>query len=123
MARDDDLLGILVAEVHRRTEAIIDGVEELAGSGRADPDRIEALRGEAHGLEGAAAVAGQSHLAELARAIELTLIDHRDQGTIEVELAALIVTAASALLEGSQAAAEGVGEPASVARSLAGLSR
>ena len=121
MPEDPDLLGMLAEEADRRCESIIGGAEEMAKSGDANPQRIEALGAEAHGLTGAASVVGQERLAELAKQLELALIERAERGTIDVEFAATVITAASALREGAQAAAEGVGEPGSVADSLAKL--
>jgi chemotaxis protein histidine kinase CheA len=120
---DPELLGMLAAEAERRGPTIITGIEDLAGSGDEDPDRIEALRVEAHGLKGAALVVGQERLADLAKLIEQFLADCIDSGRINPGNAAAVVTATSAFTEGAQAAAEGVGEPSSVGDSLEALSR
>jgi chemotaxis protein histidine kinase CheA len=118
---DPELLRMLSAEADRRCPAIINGVEALASSGEKDPDRIEQLRVEAHGLKGAALVVGQERLADLARRIENYLANCMESGRIKPGPAATVVAAASALDEGAQAAAEGVGEPKSVRDSLAAL--
>ena len=120
---DPELLTMLAAEAERRTPTIIMGVEELAASGNKNPARIEELRVEAHGLKGAALVVGQDRLADLAKVIEQFLASCVDSGRINPTSAAAVVTAASALTEGAQAAAEGVGEPSSVGESLDALSR
>lgn len=109
---------MLAAEAERRTPAIITGVEELAASGEKDSARIEELRGEAHGLKGAALVVGQNRLADLARKIEQYLAGRGDSGQISTGEAATVVAAASAFTEGAQAAAENVAEPSSVSESL-----
>jgi chemotaxis protein histidine kinase CheA len=118
---DPELLSMLAAEAQRRTPTIISGLEELAGSGEKDSDRIEELRIEAHGLKGAALVVGQDRLAELARELEQVLAGCREVGRIEPGSAATLVAAASAFNEGAEAAAEGVREPSSVADSLEAL--
>src|SRR4029453_13226528 len=59
---DPELIRMLAAEADRRCPAIIAGIEALAASGEKDPDRIEQLRVEAHGLKGAALVVGQERL-------------------------------------------------------------
>jgi chemotaxis protein histidine kinase CheA len=120
---DPELLTMLATEAERRGPNIITGIEELAGSGDKDPDRIEALRVEAHGLKGAALVVGQERLADLARLIEDYLAACIDSGRINTGNAATVITATSAFTEGAQAAAEGVREPSSVRESLAALSR
>ncbi len=119
---DSDLLGMLASETDRRAAAIIDGVEDLARTGESDPSRVEQLRVEAHGLKGAATVVGQDRLAELAERIESILAKRTAEGRIGVDLAARLVTAASALDEGAQAAAEGITEPSSVGNALDDLS-
>jgi chemotaxis protein histidine kinase CheA len=119
---DPELLQMLAAESQRRGPLLIDGLEELAGSGDNDPDRIEKLRAEVHGLKGAALVVGQERLAELARRMEEYLAACVKEGRIEPGSAAKLVTAASAFNEGAEAAADGVGEPAEVGRSLEALS-
>jgi chemotaxis protein histidine kinase CheA len=118
---DPELLGMLAAEADRRCPTIISGVEELASSGKRDSDRIEQLRVEAHGLKGAALVVGQERLADLGRGMEEFLAGCRKTGTIKPAAAASVVSAASAFNEGAHAAAEGVGEPSSVADSLEAL--
>jgi chemotaxis protein histidine kinase CheA len=120
---DPELLTMLAAEAERRGPTIIGGIEELAGSGDKDPDRIEALRVEVHGLKGAALVVGQERLADLARLIEDNLAGCLDTGRINPGNAAAVITATSAFTEGAQAAAEGVREPSSVRDSLAALDR
>jgi chemotaxis protein histidine kinase CheA len=118
---DDELLRMLAAEAARRTPTIIDGLEQLAGSGDKDSARIEELRVEAHGLKGAALVVGQNRLAELAKEIEQFLAGCVDTGQIKPGAAAALVAGASAFNEGAEAAADGVGEPSSVGESLAAL--
>jgi chemotaxis protein histidine kinase CheA len=120
---DPELLRMLAAEAERRSPMIISGIEGLAASGESDPDRIEALRIEAHGLKGAALVVGQDRLADLAKGIEQFLKGCVESGRVNPSGAAAVVTATSAFTEGAQAAAEGVGEPSSVGDSLEALSR
>jgi chemotaxis protein histidine kinase CheA len=114
---------MLAAEADRRCPTIIAGLETLAASGKKDSERIEQLRVEAHGLKGAALVVGQERLADLARGIEEFLADRVESGRIKPGAAATVIAAASALNEGAQAVAEGVGEPNSVRDSLAALER
>jgi chemotaxis protein histidine kinase CheA len=113
---------MLASEADRRGPTIISGVEDLASSGKKDPDRIEQIRVEAHGLKGAALVVGQERLADLARLMEQFLADAKDSGQIQTASAAMLIAGASAFNEGAHAAAEGVGEPSSVGDSLAALS-
>ena len=119
---DPELLRMLAAEAERRSPTIIGGIEELAASDQSDPERIETLRVEAHGLKGAALVVGQDRLAELAKGIEQFLRGCVESGRVNPSGAAAVVTATSAFTEGAQAAAEGVGEPSSVGDSLEALS-
>jgi len=112
---------MLATEADRRSPEIIAGVEALATSGEKDPERIERLRVEAHGLKGAAQVVGQDHLADLAARIETYLAASIKSGRIKPGSAATVVAAASAFNEGAHAAAEGVGEPSSVRESLTAL--
>jgi chemotaxis protein histidine kinase CheA len=115
---DAELLRMLAAESDRRSPGLISGLEELAGSGKKDPDRVEKLRAEAHGLKGAALVVGETRLAELARLMEESLAGAIKKGRLEPAAAATLITAASAFNEGAHAAAEEVGEPAAVRESL-----
>jgi chemotaxis protein histidine kinase CheA len=115
---DTDLLDMLASETDRRAGAIIEGVEELAGSGRSDSARVEELRVEAHGLKGAAMVVGQSRLGELAERLERFFAERTDSGRIERKEAATAVAAVSSLDEAAQAVAEGSPEPPSVTESL-----
>jgi chemotaxis protein histidine kinase CheA len=112
---------MLAAEADRRGPMIISGLEELASSGKKDPDQLEKLRVEAHGLKGAALVVGQERLADLARLMEQFLADSVKSGRLNPSSAAPNVAAASAFNEGAHAAAEGVGEPSSVGDSLSAL--
>jgi chemotaxis protein histidine kinase CheA len=116
-----DLLDMLASETNRRCANIVEGVEELTRSDRADSRRIEALRVEAHGLKGAALVVGQERLADLAREIELTFAECQPKGRIGVSLSAKLIAATSALHEGAQAVAEGLDEPTTVGDALAAL--
>jgi len=117
-----ELLDMLASETDRRSATIIEGVESLAQAGESAPERVEALRVEAHGLKGAALVVGQSRLAELALRIEDVLAARMDEGTIDVDLAAKLIPATSALHEGAEAAAERTSEPPSVGAALESLS-
>jgi chemotaxis protein histidine kinase CheA len=112
---------MLASETSRRSETLIAGVQELSASGQPDPDKVEQLRVDAHGIKGAAMVVGQERLAELARLIEEQLAARADSGEIDGGLAMSIVGAVNALHEGTQAAASGAEEPPSVADSLKAL--
>jgi chemotaxis protein histidine kinase CheA len=111
---------MLASETDRRGKTLIKGVKKLA-SGKPDPERVEELRVDAHGIKGAAMVVGQERLAELARGIEDALAARSDSGEIDDGLADHIVTAVNALEEGALAAANGSEEPASVGESLKAL--
>jgi chemotaxis protein histidine kinase CheA len=115
---ETDLLDMLASETDRRADTIIDGVEELAGSGRSDSARVEELRVEAHGLKGAAMVVGQSRLGELAERLERFFAERTDSGRIGPKEAATAVAAVSSLDEAAKAVAEGSPEPPSVTESL-----
>jgi chemotaxis protein histidine kinase CheA len=112
---------MLAAETERRGQTIIAGLEDLAASGKKDSERVEELRVDAHGLKGAALVVGESRLGDLARLIEVFLSEHVASGRIKPGSAATVISAVSALTEGANAAAEGVGEPSSVGDSLQAL--
>src|ERR1051325_8352917 len=105
---DPELLRMLAAEAERRSPTIISGIEQLAASDERDPERIEALRVEAHGLKGAALVVGQDRLADLAKLIEQALAEATKSGEIKPATAANMIAGASAFNEGAHAAAEGV---------------
>lgn len=121
MAQSDDLLAMLASETSRRSQTLIGGVQELARADDPDSALVESLRVEAHGLKGAALVVHQVRLAELAQRIETALTASREEGLIDVDLAARLVAASSALHEGAQAAAEGTTEPPTVSEALASL--
>ena len=112
---------MLASETSRRSEALIAGVQELSASGQPDPERVEQLRIDAHGIKGAAMVVGQERLAELARLIEDALAARADSGQLEEAVATNIVGAANALHEGTVAAAKGADEPPVVEDSLKAL--
>jgi chemotaxis protein histidine kinase CheA len=118
---ETDLLDMLASETDRRAGTIIKGVENLAGSGKSDPARIEELRVEAHGLKGAAMVVGQSRLGELAEQLERFFAERADSGRIDPKEAASAVAAVSSLDEAAKAAAERSPEPPSVAEALSRL--
>ena len=88
---------MLAAEAERRGQTIIAGLEELAASGAKNPDRVEELRVDAHGLKGAALVVGESRLGDLARLIEIFLKDHVASGQIKPASAATVIAGVSAL--------------------------
>jgi chemotaxis protein histidine kinase CheA len=115
---ETNLLDMLASETDRRAGAIIEGVEELAGSGRSDSAQVEELRVEAHGLKGAAMVVGQSRLGELAERLERFFAERTDSGRIGPKEAAIAVAAVSSLDEAAKAVAEGGPEPPSVTESI-----
>jgi len=117
----DDLLEMLASETDRRAPTIIKGLQKLGGASEQDPDAIEELRVEAHGLKGAAMVVGQKRLAKLGEQVEIALVQRIGPGTVDPELAGRIITAIEAFSDGTRAAAEGEDEPPSVAASLAAL--
>ena len=119
---DTELLEMLASETERRAPAVIEGVKDLAASGAHDPDRIEEIRVEIHGLKGAALVVGQPRLAELAREIEVALVQRTAPGSIPPDLAAALIDATVALRDGARAASRGEPEPPSVAAGIAALS-
>src|SRR5206468_11263294 len=98
---DPELLTMLSVEAERRGPTIIAGIEDLAGTGLKDTDRIEQLRVEAHGLKGAALVHRQDRLADLARLIEEFLVGCATSGRINPANAAPVVAATSAFTEGA----------------------
>ena len=112
---------MLAAEADRRSPTIIGGLEELVASGDKDPDRIEKLRVEAHGLKGAALVVGEERLADLARLIEDFLAESVKSGRIKPGPGAAAIAGTSAFSEGAHAAAEGGTEPPTVGDSLEAL--
>ena len=118
---ESELLDMLATEAERRTPAIIDGVRRLTEPADPDPDGIEEIRVEAHGLKGAALVVGQKRLSELAREMEVSLVQQTASGTIDKKLADGLVNAAEAFRDGVQAAANGKDEPSSVVKALEGL--
>jgi chemotaxis protein histidine kinase CheA len=112
---------MLATETDRRSKTLIEGVEKLASSGGADPESVEQLRVDAHGIKGAAMVVGQQRLAELARLIEDALAARSESGEIDSALAASIISAVNALHDGTQAAASGAEEPPAVDESIRAL--
>ena len=119
---DADLLEMLASETDRRAPAVIDGVKRLADSGEAHSSKVEELRVVIHGIKGAALVVGQTRLAELAREIEVALVQRTAPGTIPADLADKVMDATAAIRDGALAASRGEPEPASIERGLAELS-
>jgi HPt (histidine-containing phosphotransfer) domain-containing protein len=111
---------MLATETDRRSKPLIEGVEQLARSGP-DPAKVEELRVDAHGIKGAAMVVGQPRLAELARLIEDALASRSQSGELDADIAAKLVTAVTALHEGTQAAAQDTDEPPAVEASIKAL--
>ena len=118
---DDELLAMLATESERRAPAVIAAIQDLAGAAEPNADRIEELRVEIHGLKGAASVVGATRLAELAREIEVALVQRTAPGTLPPELASTVAAATTAFRDGARAAAQGDPEPPSVETGIAAL--
>jgi HPt (histidine-containing phosphotransfer) domain-containing protein len=118
---DVELLSMLATESDRRAPAVIEAINDLAGSAEPDAKTIEEVRVEIHGLKGAASVVGATRLAELAQGIEIALVQRTDPGTISPELASAVIDATTAFRDGARAASRGEPEPASVAAGIAAL--
>jgi len=117
----DDLLQMLATETDRRAPAMVEGIAALANADEADPEAVEAIRIEAHGLKGAAMVVGQPRLAELGEKLEIALVRRQDPGTIDGPLAAVLTAGVEALRQGARAVATGDEEPPSLAEALDAL--
>ena len=117
-----ELLEMLLSEADRRTPAIVDGVKRRTEPAEPSSEEIEQIRVDAHGLKGAAMVVGQTRLSELAKTIEIALVQRIAPGMIDPDLSERLVQATDALREGVRAAAEGKPEPPSVGDALASLS-
>jgi chemotaxis protein histidine kinase CheA len=118
---DSDLIEMLAKETERRTPAIIEGVQRHTEPAEPNGDGIEEIRVEAHGLKGAALVVGEKRLSELAREMEVALVQQIAPGTIDKKLADRLVKAAEAYREGVRAAANGDKEPKSVGKAIKSL--
>ena len=112
---------MLAKEADRRVPDVTKGLKELEDSSRPDPDAIEALRVEVHGLKGAAMVIGEEHLGLLAERAEKLLAARTQPGTIDAGLNSRLTAAVEAFHEGARAAAAGEPEPASVEQALGAL--
>ncbi len=117
----DDLLQMLATETDRRAPTMIEGIAALANADEADPEAVEAIRIEAHGLKGAAMVVGQPRLAELGEKLEIALVRRQGPGAIDGPLAAVLTAGVEALRQGTRAIAAGGDEPPSVAEALGAL--
>ena len=95
---------------------------KAAKSGKPDPEKVEEMRIEVHGLKGAALVIGQDHLGRLAERAEQLIAARASEGTIDPELANKLVEAMEAFQAGAEAAAKGEPEPQSVPDALVALS-
>jgi chemotaxis protein histidine kinase CheA len=118
----DELHEMLAAEADRRVPPMQKSLRKLAKATKPDPDAVEELRVEVHGLKGAALVIGQDHLGRLAERAEQLLAARAGEGTIDPELAGRLGGAMDAFREGARAAAEGESEPSSVPDALVALS-
>src|SRR5262245_36578139 len=107
---------MLAREADRRVPEVTKGLEELEGSSAPDPDAIEELRVEIHGLKGAAMVIGEERLGLLAASTEELLAARTRSGTIDAGLNSRLTAAVEAFHDGARAAAAGEPEPASVAQ-------
>jgi chemotaxis protein histidine kinase CheA len=111
-ASDEARLHELFAdETARRAEVVIEGCELVADDAVHTPELLDSMRAEAHAIKGAAAVIGQSRLAELAGRIEVLLAERRGSGLLEPRLAVRIAAATRTLEEASVALAEQRKEP------------
>ena len=116
-----EILDMLAVEADRRVPTIIKGLRDLSASGDKDPQRIEELRVDAHGLKGAAMVVGERRLAELGERVEVADVQRIGPGTIQPTLATRMVAAISAFRDGAKAAAAEKTEPPSVDAALSEL--
>ena len=89
-------------------------LKELAKGSGPDPDVVEELRVEVHGLKGAALVTGEQRFGRLAERAEQLLAANAVGGALAPELAAPL-TEVDAFQAGADAAAAGEPEPPSVA--------
>jgi chemotaxis protein histidine kinase CheA len=119
---EPELLEMLATEAQRRVPPAKKSLKKLAKAGTPDPEGIEELRVEVHGLKGAALVIGQDHLGRLAERAEQLLVAAAKDGTVEPELATKLSDAMDAFQAGAEAAAKGEPEPVSVPDSLVALS-
>ncbi len=118
---EHELLISLVDEGTRRYPRFAEGARRAAEGGAGVHEVLEELRTEAHALKGAAAVVGQPRLFELGRALEDELVSAIEDGSLSERKAAAVERAARAYVEGAEAAAEGIPEPASLMASIEDL--
>jgi chemotaxis protein histidine kinase CheA len=112
---------LFAEETARRAEVVIEGCEMVAEDAVHTPELLDSMRAEAHGIKGAAAVIGQSELAELAGRIEVVLGERRSSGLLEPEMASRIADATRTLEQASVALAGRQGEQPDVDAALASL--
>lgn len=112
---------MLSSEAERRLPVIEQDLDQLAAASEPDPEALERIRVEVHGLRGAAMVIGESRLAELAERVERVIADRIPEGTIETSLATRLNDSLRAFGDGAAAAASRQPEPPSVAESLGAL--
>lgn len=117
----DDLLQMLATETDRRAPGMLDGIAALAKAEEPDPQAVEAVRVEAHGLKGAALVVGQKRLAELGERLEIALVQRQGPGSIDAELAASLSAGVEALRDGARAVAAGDPEPPALGAAIEAL--
>lgn len=111
---------MLAAEANRRVPPMKQSLNKLAKGSKPDPDAVEELRVEVHGLKGAALVIGEQRLGRLAERAE-QLLGAATDGALDLELAAPLTEAMDAFQAGAEAAAAGKPEPRSVAEALVAL--
>ena len=112
---------LFAEETARRAEVVIEGCEMVAEDAVHTPELLDSMRAEAHGIKGAAAVIGQSALAELAGRIEVLLAERRSSGLLESEMASRIADATRTLEEASAALARPQGEQPDLGAAIASL--
>ena len=117
----DDLLQMLATETERRAPGMLEGIDALAKADGPDPEAVEAVRVEAHGLKGAALVVGQPRLAELGERLEIALVQRQGPGTIDADLGATLTKGIEALREGARAVAADEPEPPAVGEAIDAL--
>jgi chemotaxis protein histidine kinase CheA len=118
---DEELLEMLAAEANRRVPPMKKSLKKLAKGSEPDPDAVEEIRVEVHGLKGAALVLGEQRLGQLAERAEQLLAANTADGALDPEFAAPLTEAMDAFQAGADAAAAGEPEPPSVAEALVAL--
>ena len=112
---------MLAAEANRRVPPMKKSLKKLAKGSEPDPDAVEEIRVEVHGLKGAALVLGEQRLGQLAERAEQLLAANAADGALDPEFAAPVTEVMDAFQVGAEAAAAGEPEPPSVAEALVAL--